>query len=441
MYSPIEKRRAPYAVQPPPGDGRAAPGAIRIENRLPPPKTRTTMRWALAMLAAVAATSCSNANGIVVATIREDAGIRDAGDATVCTTEDHKVKDMGVDLYIMFDHSEQWDSPPPVSPIVTWLTEFFADANFAGIGVGLTTYPMLGPPDDQDQDCFDRECPGPSPSCWCILRSPCGCTLGSVPDRLGSCQCVQVGTTCEDPFYRPDVGIVRLGEGGRELQSAIYDTISRPFMGEPALRPVIQGALNYRATWEALPQNEGRRITQVLVATASSQAECDWRNVESERLLAGPGKPKTYIVAVNAGMDADELDVLAAAGGTERAVAVTIRSRSPSSPPVVMPATNPFVDIAEKVRTLEGRCEYLLPESVTDIAKVNLLAPGGGAPIPRVENRPACQRAGTGWFWDPNQPRRIFACESTCKNTLRVPQTGTATIQYGCPTVAADAGL
>jgi hypothetical protein len=260
-------------------------------------------------------------------------------------------------------------------------------------------------------------------------------------DPQGSCQCAQGDTTCDDTLYSPDVGIVRLSEGGGNLQSTIYDSILRPFTNDPAIRPAIQGALNYRAAWEAMPQNEGRRITQVLVASSSSTAACDWRNADSEKLLAGPGKPKTYVVAVNADQDQVELDSLAAAGGTDKSTVVTIRSRSPGSPPVVMPATNPFVDIAEKVRALDGRCEYMLPESLTDLTRVNLLAASGGAPIPRVDDRAACQRAATGWFWDPNQPRRIVACESTCTNTLRTAQPGLATVQYGCPTIAGDARL
>ena len=204
-----------------------------------PPRPRSGRRSALAVLAGLAAASCSDANSIVVARVLLEAGAPDTRDVTTCSVENYKVKDMGVDLYIIFDHSEWWGIQPPYSPMVIWLTSFFADPNFAGIGVGLASYPMLGGP--PDATCFERDCPISPPPCWCI-RDNCGCTATSMQDRLGYCQCLQGGTTCDDALYRPDKGIVRLGESGGELQSKLYEIVTSQFVGEPAIRPAVQGA-------------------------------------------------------------------------------------------------------------------------------------------------------------------------------------------------------
>jgi hypothetical protein len=362
---------------------------------------------------------CSERGEWLLATIQAEAGPREAGAEAdvVCTPDATTVDDMGIDLYFLLEHSNEMSLEEWTRTVAT-LNGLFGPntsdyASMRGIGAGFSLYPVTAAPPGCDEQC------GTPANCNCLAR--CGCEDVRYEDQ-GSCFCND--TTCDAQAYAvPDFEITRLSE---QQHAVALIGLSLRRLADPAIRPAVEGSLAHRNAWEKMPANEGRRITQVLVVHNSSEADCDHSLGDAERALAGPNKPRTYVVAVN---DYDRtFDRLAVAGGTSEPVSFFTRPNQPNF--------NPFIEVAKRARLADGRCEYLVPEGTTNLDRVNL-ASVDGAIIPRVENRAACGVAGDGWFYDPKEPGRLMACENTCKTVLRPPQTGSATLQLGCPTVMA----
>jgi hypothetical protein len=402
------------------------------------------------MFASLVATSSCSDRLDRIATITVDAGASDGapGIEKCVSGESELVTDMGLDLYFVLERSGEnyfyeWGG------VVGALSFLFhpESAEFAGMGVGFAIYPTRMPP---RQSCLDNCETSGCRSCF----NACGCA-DVVLNAEGVCECLQWRTSCLEKDYAPSFRISRVNENPdgflSSLQRTVWDPVNPINSGdEPALYPALQASLRERAAWEA---QYGRRITQVLVATSLDfphHLECDSDDEVSdvEALLSGDNKPKTHVVAVNSSSnDNDEWDALAAAGRTEQATRIRITGPQPMTP------TNDFRTVIRKIRAIDGRCEYLLPARPgVDSKKINLLSSEGNVLYPKVRNRGACDGNNQGWYFDsddspsmnPPQPRRIIACEATCRTLHDSDVTsvsGNARIQVDCPTVmAGEAG-
>ncbi|MBI4704933.1 MAG: VWA domain-containing protein [Deltaproteobacteria bacterium] len=134
---------------------------------------------------------------------------------------------------------------------------------------------------------------------------------------------------------------------------------------------------------------------------------------------------QTYVVAIE-GADVDELNKIAAAGGTGQVYDVTADIAL-------------FKQKMEEIRSNALGCEYLIPdpeEGEFDPTKLNVqFTPGGGKPetIPQAGSAQDCG-AGQGWYYDdPLAPLKIFLCPKTCTK-VQSDQEGKITMLFGCPT-------
>jgi hypothetical protein len=369
----------------------------------------------------------------LIAKITFDSG---APEVAECVPTVFVSPDMGLDLYFVIDHSSTVDDE--WGALSFGLAEVFnmgvshpgdeQPAEFAGIGVGFGLYPTML----IAQSCADA-CP-PALNCNCL--DECGCRTAR-PDFSGVCQCYEWPTSCVDDDYKPTYEIVRLRDGqhARGLTG-----LPRP-NGSPALRPALVASLRAREEWESTRMR--RRITQVLIGASSLEdRECANDNSDIEKVLSGPDKPKTYVVAVNRSSDMG-YDRLAVAGRTEFVTRIPIDTGRPPFPPPPSPATR-LAELVRYIREAEGRCEYLVPNGTLDYDQLNLTAKSGGALFLRVADSSDCARNPQGWYYEPNlpnRPTRMIACEGACK-TLHGPtgrENATALIQRGCPTKL-DAG-
>jgi len=377
---------------------------------------------ALALAAVLGASSCS-ASDQRLATITLDANAPEV--TPPCVPQIREAHDVGLDLYFVLDHSGNDDSDLFAWNAIAFLglASVFDQIEFRGMGVGFAIYPAFEPP---FPGCL--EVCGTAPSCGCLER--CGCEDWHDDRQLGFCRCDEWQTSCDEAEYVPSFEIEPLTSEGRHQQALL--SIPAP-VGLPTLNPALLGSLRYRNAWEK--DHQRRRITQVLVVTAPFTI-CSNRISDSEKVLSGPDKPKTYVVTV--GQDDDDYDGLAIAGRTGAAIRLEV-----NTPPRAVPLPQALINLVKQIRATDGRCEYLLPANADfDYRKVNFSGTRDGAPLQYVGDVSGCALLPQGWYYDdPDHPTRILTCEGTCK-TLHEPTNPTpssAFIQLGCPMMS-DAG-
>ncbi|MET0591600.1 MAG: hypothetical protein ABW133_02800 [Polyangiaceae bacterium] len=379
----------------------------------------------LATGAASLATACSSHNEVVITITHDAAAV--VPDVTTCTPSDAFLEeDSGLDLYMLMDRSDRFGDSD-----LNWLLfafpQLLSAPEFRGINFGLGFYPESTPP---DQECIDTFCPTVG-TCGCFGR--CGCddpvNTPQTPDT--PCRCDWWSSSCNAGDYRPFAEMAPLGPG-TQLNKLGSTRIWA--MGDPTLSAALAGSLRHRNEWE--PQNPGHRLVQLVVA-GSDFDDCgpDDDLDASEPILAGPDKPKTYIATYNE-WDT-EYDRLAVAGRTEAATRIR--------PQRDRPPAQELIELFQKIRDAEGRCEYLLREPLEkiDYRRVNLTSAAEGTVYPRVPNAGACALTPNGWYYDvpiANGPTRILTCPETCKSLHGTAgQTrATVNIQLGCPTIVSS---
>jgi hypothetical protein len=373
---------------------------------------------ALALAALLGASSCSPSDPSI-AKITLDANAPEVTPPP-CVPQIREARDVGLDLYFVVDHSwGMWLNPLYWNAVFLGLGGIFDLPEFKGMDAGFAMYP----PPEPIQGCSDA-C-GAAPTCDCL--NDCRCDQSHYDPRAGFCRCDQWQTSCDEADYVPTFEIEPLTGEGRHRQALIR--IPAP-AGLPALNQALLGSLRYRNGWERV--NPRRRITQVLIA-ASPFAVCTNNGIlDSEKVLRGSDKPKTYVVTVDE--DDSDYDRLAIAGRTEAAIRLEVNPRLPAPS-----LSDALIKVVQEIRVTDGRCEYPLPPEMPDLdaKKVNLTATRDGASFQYVGNASGCALAPQGWYYDdPDHPTRILTCEGTCKTLHETsPTPSTAFIQLGCPTM------
>jgi hypothetical protein len=399
-------------------------------------------RWWSAVCAALLGVGgCSGTRDELIATITVDAAVRDAERCVPIPVG--PAIDMGLDLYFVLERSRNTGGEWTALNLA--LGQLFSPGNkqFAGIGLGVAVYPKQMP---IPQSCLDN-CSASADQCDCLWD--CGCRERVTPNVCADCS--RWDTSCNENDYGPSSEITRLNEHPdgflAGLVAASSDSVT--VRNEPAAFPALVASRRDLDAWELRHQRR-RRAIQVLVAK-SLDSDCpDDRDSDFARVVGGGDKPKTYVVALNLSHedrdDTDELedlDALAAIGGTDEAIPIPI-GFNPAA------ARAELERLIEKIRAIDGRCEYLLPDpSDFDPKHVNLTASSSGLLYSKVANRAACASNPLGWYYDsdddpanPAEPKRILACDGACKSLHgQDVGSGIANIELGCPTVMArDAG-
>lgn len=233
------------------------------------------------------------------------------------------------------------------------------------------------------------------------------------------------GTSCDPLEYQtPDVAMGRLPEHAPVIIQNLQATFPA---NETATRPALEGALAYARQRVQSPGYNARMIIVLLADDGPDETDCTDNGVAALARVAASGRavepPIDTYVFTTTGVS---LESVAKAGGTERTIPVTLATEGQLAASL------------QRVRDQELAglpCEYMIPpeyyQRVNDPALVNLRR--DGVPQGRVSDASACDPLLGGWYYDdPQKPKHILTCESTCAALRRG---GTVDIQLECPTV------
>jgi hypothetical protein len=188
----------------------------------------------------------------------------------------------GVDLYVMFDQSSSMDAPIPNDPNTTWwdaartaLETAVRSPALAGTGFGLQFFPLAG-------------------------FAP---------------------TSCNAPYSTPEVEIAALPANASGLTAALRAHSPANFTPSG---PALKGAIDHLKAWA--PAHPGR-IPAAVFVTDGFPTECEPLTIEEVARIAADGLAftppiRTFVIGLNLGAAAMNLDAVAAAGGTEHAIAI-----------------------------------------------------------------------------------------------------------------------
>jgi hypothetical protein len=364
------------------------------------------------------------------------------------------------------------------------LTAFVSDPASAGLGVGLQYFPLGAPGIPEqclgDVDCgptggpctaracrppligsapfmtclFDSDCPASSPGCAPFGECSGDPTLacfgfgadGCGPD--GDCnpvagQCLFFASCDPGDYAAPAVPIDTLPDNGM----ALVDSLSTEMPTGLTPTPVaLLGALSLCSSHASrFPE---RRVITVLatdglptdcVPEGTTTIEQAVQVVEDIAADGVSGVPpvETYVIGVFAPEDMgaqQNLDQLAAAGGTEQAFIVDASGD----------VGEQVLEALDEIRGGALSCELELPAAPDgktldfNLVNVELTDADGTRSLEYVETPERCGESPVGWHYDippaAGTPTKITACATTCE-TLRAANDATVEIRLGCPPV------
>jgi hypothetical protein len=185
-----------------------------------------------------------------------------------------------VDAYIMFDQSASMGEPVPAPGTGTWwagavagLTSFVRDPAAAGIGVGLQYFPLGG-------------------------VAPASCTAA---------------------YSTPEIAIAALPANANALSASIASHSPTTFT---PTGPALAGALAHMKSWAS---SHAGRAPAVVLVTDGLPTECEPQLIADIAILAKNAfetspSVRTHVVGLNLGPGKENLDQIAKAGGTHRAL-------------------------------------------------------------------------------------------------------------------------
>ena len=315
------------------------------------------------------------------------------GTAAACVTSTANAQLASVDLVFMYDKSGSMGDPAEGGdPTVKWnplgvgMTAFWADPQSKGINASLQFFPADGALD----------------------------------------------ATCAAPYAMPKVALT---PDASQILTAITST--KPQGGTPTL-PALDGAIAYaqqiattRPTEKAAvvlvtDGDPGFYVNGQFVAGCANNDIAHVATAAKAAFAATPSIP-TYVIGV--GPSLQNLDAIAAAGGTSKAYVVSVAD--PAS------TQKSFLAALTSVRSQTVTCDFALPPpppgQVLDKDRVNVAYTANGTET--VLSYSADCAAGTGWRYDdPNAPTRVELCPSSCAAAQADRTSGKLTIAFGCQT-------
>ncbi len=322
-----------------------------------------------------------------------DLGDGSLSEDAACGEIELKAKIVPVTLYIMMDKSSsmagtKWNGA------VQGLTAFVDDPDQAGLTVGLGFFPR--PPDNVP------ECDQPA------YETP-KVAFGALP---GNAEPIKEGLAGEAPdgFSTPIYPAL-----GGALLAGIQVATANPDMAAAVL-----------LVTDGLPQQSAAMCGSVDPEDQSAIVDLAKTAFEYKPSI------KTFVVGLP-GADQTFSNLVAAAGGTEKAILVSSNN-----------IQTEFTDALKKVAGSTLPCEYQLPAEVAtgeiDTDRVNIVYTPGPAVGGEPETIPlnyACEGDGKGWHYDnASNPTKIILCPTTCA-ALGADLEGEIQILLGCSTVIA----
>jgi hypothetical protein len=309
----------------------------------------------------------------------------------------------GVNLLVMFDRSNSMLDPANDLMESRWtiasraLTGFFADPEAAGLDVALRFFPH----DSPAAGCNQTDC------------------------NVASCQkpLVELGTLTAEaaPTDAQEQALI----------DATNTTMPPPLLGEGTpISAALDGALRWATEQRLKTPTENAAVALVTDGQASG---CDVDNATIAALASAAFAAsgiRTYAIGLTGAIE-DDLNAIAEAGGTEKAIFVEDGAT----------AQQALLDALAAIRGSVLDCDLPMPEPQAgmkvDPMKVNVnLTNGAGtkSTLAQVPNEAACGSL-SGWYYDnPAMPTRIVLCPATC---TAVSSDARAMLQIllGCSTV------
>jgi hypothetical protein len=365
-------------------------------------------------------------------------------------------------VFILMDASGSMDFTTPAG-VPKWLAarealaSFFADPESEGVGASVTFFPVI----DQGvpEYCSDHATCGEPGACdfvkWCVpsssgdCKTDADCEAGDSCKQIGFCEnapdqfclpgevacgvgqgdCLNLGYcknrySCEvDDYATP---IVSPGGTLPEVSSKILGALDarRPEGATPTL-PALEGAVAQAVAWSAA--HPTHKVI-VLLATDGLPTACDpalessdpsigIAHIAGEAADGAASGVETFVIGVFAPDEQaeaqDNLDEIAAAGGTSSAIVVTAATVSEE-----------LLSALKQVRITAKACEFAIPptDEEVDFTRVRVrITPPGGAPrfVERRGSEAECDPATGGFFYDKpangkTTPGRIILCAASC---------------------------
>jgi hypothetical protein len=311
----------------------------------------------------------------------------DASIDPTCASAPQVVEPLPLDVYMMVDASSEsavfgdysWDA------VASAISGFAASPKASGVSLGLQYFPLLSE-----------------------------------------------GVDCKPADYAlPAVEIAPLPDTAVAINHSLF---SRTLADPATTRPALEGALSHAATWARDHRTKNIAVVLVTGGPPSSEA-CDPNDIQAcagvaAAALMGPFRIHTFVVTMGEGFA--QADVIAAAGGSRRALPVLTGHD-------VIPN---FVHAMDEVRAAVS-CAYPLPvppDGGVDYDKVNLqIAAADGGAMPLLVNSVVsggdCDPSVGGWFYDdPSKPTRIIACPATCAS-IAAMEGAAVEVLFGCDRV------
>jgi hypothetical protein len=335
----------------------------------------------------------------------------------VCAATRAEAAPVPIDLYILQDQSGSMSLQGKWDAVSRALKAFVQLPAARGMSVGLGFFPRppgAAPP--ECSACNDTEC-----------FARCGCLSITCNPRL--CLCAQYSTSsCYTSDYTfPAVPIAELPAAAGSIIDALVAV--HPDGGTPT-HPALQGALAYARDWTA---RTGRRVA-IALATDGEPTNCGDNNIDSiSKLVRAAAGQGLYTFVVGVGPELQNLNAIAAAGGTGRAYLVEGGD-----------VQTAFLAALQSIQGAAARlsCAYSIPAppmgQTLDPEKVNVEVTAGGstATLGQVLDRSRCDARG-GWYYDdPARPTQILLCDSSCSPGGAAPTR--IDVTFGCKTARID---
>jgi hypothetical protein len=324
-----------------------------------------------------------------------------------CAGSSVKPKKVPLDMYIVFDESlsmnENVTGGTKWSVISGALTSFVQNSASAGLGVGLTFFPLPFPAGVPGTCMQDADCkPNMTDYGPCVADVSTGFLL--VCGKTDSCVAGN---------YKAEVPIGTLPGSSAALVASLA---AHSPVGFTPTYPALQAGYDYTKMWAAAHPDHK---TILVLATDGDPTTCNATTNNVQTIASNLVTPAnsgaqpilTFVIGVGASLTS--LNAIAQAGGTMQALIVDTGSADPGGD---------FLAAMKKIGASPAiGCQYAIPMPTSgafDAAKVNVqLTPDMGTPtvLPHVGNKAACTPQAGGWYYDNNtKPTQIILCDSTC---------------------------
>jgi hypothetical protein len=284
------------------------------------------------------------------------------------------------------------------------LKAFLGDPANRDISVGISYFPLA----------VQQKCSFGQSGCVCLpFTSVC---VGSP------------GESCnKDDYANPSVALSL----PPHPDAVIADIDTRTPAGGTPTRPAFEGAVQYVSDWSG--GNPGRKAVIVL-ATDGDPNGCAANTpqdiaAQAAGALSGPHAIQTFVIGV--GSSLTSLDLIASAGGTQKAFLVDTGGN----------VAQLFSDALTAIRGQAVSCDYEIPTSTSqgtiDPHQVNVFYTPNGASkgelVPTTHDGTAAGcRADGGWYYDdPVAPKTIKLCDATCQSLSG----GRVSVELGCASI------